>query len=441
VKPSAVNFTFILVWLFVFEAFVRLEDIFPITGALHPVLSLGIGAAIAQIHDVITGRARFLWSRELNAVLLLTGWFILGIPFAIWHGGSMRLLVDVWLRTLLFFFLLTQTLTTFGRVRKILWAVLLSELVASVASLLVRGNATYSVGGRFAGINKGLLGWNFLGITLSVTLPFLAWLYVTKRSALRTTILLAALGSSVWMVMLTASRGGLMGIILSLALTWWFVLRGTRRGRPLAALLILGLLVSVGLAPSVLWDRAATVWSSSPDQRNAEAASAEDSTEGRIRLLEASIADTLQHPIFGLGLGNFSVYQGNQGHSTGWYGTHNTFTQVSSEAGIPALLLLIYLIWVAIQNMKKVSHAPPSEKVSFEIRQLANATRASILIFVFTAFFAHIAYEYLLYSLIGIAVGVWTVALHAARTPARDVSPAQHVLGAFDNPDLQWHSS
>jgi len=435
------NFTFLLVWFFVFEAFARVEDFLPIMGSLHPVLVLGIGTTLAHVQSVMAGRARFQWSRELGAVLLLTAWFILGIPFAYWRGGSLRVLMDGWFRTLLFFFLLTQTLTTVGRVRKILWAVLLSELGASVASLLMRGNSVYTVGGRFAGINKGLLGWNFLGITLSVTLPFLACLYVSKRSAVRTSLLFAVLGSTMWMLVLTASRGGVLGIILSVVLTWWFVLRGTARGRALIGILVLTVVVSVAMAPSVFWDRASTIFGTPDIHRNRAAESAEMSTEGRIKLLEASVEDTLHYPVFGLGIGNFSVYHGNQDDPIGWYGTHNTFTQISSEAGLPALLLVVFLIATVIRHMKRVSNSLANDRANVELRLLARATLASALTFVFMCCFAHIAYEYLLYLVIGIAVGVWTIDRHRVKA-AQEVVPApEQLLTAFDEADLQWHHS
>jgi O-antigen ligase len=427
VEPEKVNFTFLLVWLFVFEAFVRLEDIFPIIESLRLVLILGIGATVVYTGSVIMGRARFRWSLELGLILSLTAWFILGIPFAYWRGGSFELLTSTWVRTLLFFFLLTQTLTTLGRVRKILWAVLLSELVASVASLLMRGNSAYDVDGRFTGVNKGLLGWNFLGITLSVTLPFIAYLYVSRRSAVRTCLLFAVLACTMWMIVLTASRGGVIGIILSLGLTWWFILRGNPRGRLLIAIVALCLLVSVAEAPTVFWERLA-VWGTSGAQGNEMAASTAESTLGREHLLQDSLEDTLHYPVFGLGIGNFSAYHGSKGESTGWYGTHNTFTQISSEAGLPALLLIVFVIGVVIRHMKRLSDELADNPGNVELRLLARATLVSTVAFVFSGFFAHIAYDYLLYYVLGISVGVWTVARQKSEVPPIEVPAPERFL-------------
>jgi O-antigen ligase len=427
VEPRDVNLTFLLVCLFVFEAFVRLEDIFPFIEALHLVLLLGIAATLGYVSSLATGRLRFQWSVELGLVLLLTAWFTLGIPFAFWKGGSLYLLAGDWFRTLLFFFLLTQTLTTVSRVRNIIWAVLLSELVASVASLLVQGNSAYDVGGRFTGVNKGLLGWNFLGITLSVTLPFMAYLYVSGRSLVRTCVLLAVLGSTCWMLVLTASRGGVFGIVFSLLLTWWFILRGTPRTGRLLVIVALCLLVAVAKAPPVFWERL-TAGSASASQGNETAASAADSTRERQKLLEDSIEDTLHHPVFGLGIGNFAAYHGGLGAAEGWLGPHNTFTQISAEAGLPALLIFICLIGTVILHMKRVSDELTDDLQNSESRLLARATLVSTLAFVFSGFFAHMAYAYLLYYVIGIAAGLHSMARHRLEASPVDVSVPGRVL-------------
>ncbi|HUN62521.1 MAG TPA: O-antigen ligase family protein [Candidatus Sulfotelmatobacter sp.] len=408
-EQPELNLTYILVWLFVFEAFVRVEDILPIVESLHVVLLLAIAGTLAYLGSLVAGKLRFQWSPELGLVLLLSAWFAAGIPFAFWKSGSLHLLVGDWLRTVLFFFLLTQTLTTVGRVRKIIWAVLLSMLLANAASLLMQGNpAYYDAGGRFTGINKALLGWNFLGITLSATLPFIAYLYVASRSVLRILLLFAVLGSSLWMLVLTASRGGVLGIAFSLMLSWWFLIRGSSRSLQLTVVVGLCLVVAVAKAPPIFWER--LLAGSSTTQWNENSASAADSTQERERLLEDSIGDTLRHPMFGLGIGNFSAYHGTLGQSEGWLGPHNTFTQISAEAGVPALLIFLCLMGVMIRHMKQVSDGLKDKPEHSELRLLAHATLASALAFVFAGFFAHLAYAYLVYYIIAIGAAIRTLA-------------------------------
>ena len=175
--------------------------------------------------------------------------------------------------------------------------------------------------------------------------------------------------------------------------------------------MVAALLIAISFAPQVFWQRLGTVWNSSEGYTDAVQASAEESTQDHLAVLDRSIAYTLEHPIFGLGLGNFEVASGLQlGQPSAWMGTHNTFTEVSSEAGLPALGLLLALLATAIVNMSKTSKVLSSNPVDSDLFLMARATLASVLAFVFGAFFAHLAYEYYLFYPIAIAVGIHHIA-------------------------------
>jgi len=404
------KWTFLFVWLFGFVLFCRPEDIFPILGALHLTLVFGLAGGALLLRSAIFGRVRIVWSRELKLVLLLTAWFAIGVPFAFYRRGAFELLTGTWFRTLLFFFLLTQTLTTVERVRKMMWVLLLSELIASTLSVLMQGNPLVMVGDRLAGINKGLLGWNFLGITLSTTMPFTAYLYLTRKSAWRTALLLAALGSSLWMVVLTASRGGFIGLILSLVLTWWLLLRKSARGRLAVTLLLACLVLASTKAPVVFWQRLATVWSSSGQVSGDTSESAEESTEGRLYLVRQSLVLTFENPVFGLGVNNFPYYTGAKiKGENAWLGTHNTYTQISSETGIPGFLFVVLLLWTILRHALAVARNTAASE-NRDLHYLACALFASGVVFCFQGFFAHLGYECLLYYIAAIVVGVGNVA-------------------------------
>jgi O-antigen ligase len=423
-QPKTLRITFALFLAFTFVCFARPEDVWPFIGSLRLTMVFSGSAGVALLAALFTRKAQFRWSAELALVLLLTLWFVAGVPFAFYHGGSLHLLTETWVRTLLCFVLATQALTTVRRVEKAIWVILLSELFASGASLILPSALSLDESGRMVGINKGLLGWNFLGITVSVTLPFIAYLYVSRRSAIRTLLLAAVIGSTMWMLVLTASRGGMLGIVLSIVLTWWFILRGSPRGRLVMILMGVVLVVGVIKAPPIFWERMGTIWSSEAATSTDTAASAEESTEGRRILLKESIQATLEHPIFGVGVGNFSIYTGNRGNKIGWYGTHNTFTQISSESGIPGLTLLVALLVVMIRHMRKAAAEMSTQSAATNLQLFARAALVSTVAFIFSGFFAHIAYDYLLYFVAGISAALWTLK-QGTEEPALEPAP-QH---------------
>jgi O-antigen ligase len=407
--------SFFFLCLFTVAIYARPEDVFPAIGQIHLTLLLGACACIGYVAAWFSGNMQFLNSRELKLMLLLTAWFAAGVPFAYWRGGSADVLTQTWLKTLLVFFLLTQTLLSLRRIRTILWAIILSELAVTAYSVLNPDQSAW-VGDRMSGVSKGMLGWNFLGIAIALTVPFIAALFVERASIIRSLLLAAATAAMMWMLVLTASRSGIIIVAFSIVLTWIFVLRGTSRGKLVGIGLIVAMVVAVAAAPGVFWQRIQTIWTSS-DPATRAAASADQSEDERRTVLLDSVRYTMENPVFGLGLGNFSVARGNAlGVPSAWLGSHNSFTELSSEAGIPALILFVVLISCSIRSMWRLSHAAASSAENSDLNRMARATLVSLIAFVFGGFFAHIAYEYYLYYPIAIAVAVEH--LSPAMTPA-----------------------
>jgi O-antigen ligase len=342
-------------------------------------------------------------------------------------------LIDVWLKTLLLFFLLTQTLVTLERIRKLLWAIILSELAVTSLSIVLSSRAIW-LGDRMLGLNLGILGWNFLGIAEAVTIPYIAAIFVARRSVLETSVLATALISMTWMLVLTASRSGFLDVVFSTALTSLLVLRGSSRGRIIGVGIALALLVAISLAPHVFWQRLGTVWEGPGTSTNEAAASARQSEEERATLLTQSLKYTLEHPFFGLGLGNFVVANGTDvGQPGAWEGTHNTFTEISSEAGLPALFLFLGLLATALRNIKRIGKTFFNNPEGLELNLMARATLASLLSFAFGALFAHLAYEYYLFYLVAIGVGMQQVArtMQAiSLAPAGDFASSRRIAAA-----------
>lgn len=421
--PGKVCFFFLC--LFTVAIYARPEDIFPVVGHFHLTLLLGVCASAAYAGAWFCGSIPFLNSRPLRLMLWLTAWFVAGVPFAYWRGGSFQVLTQEWLKTLLVFFLLTQTLITLRRIRAVLWAIVLSELAVTAYSVLNPSQSMW-VGGRFSGVSEGILGWNFLGIAIALTLPFIAALFITRASLVKSFLLATAVGATMWMLVLTASRSGMLTVAFSILLTYALILHRSPLGNIVALGLLLAMALAVCAAPGVFWQRIQTIWIASAPTSTASA-SADASEEERRDVLVTSLRYTLEHPIFGLGLGNFSVARGTEtGVASGWLGTHNTFTELSSEAGVPALLIFLFLLGSLIRSMWHIARSGRVAEEIPEVDQMARAALASLIAFVFGAFFAHIAYEYFLYYPIAIAVGVQylastreTAAKHYAGTQAR----------------------
>lgn len=329
-------------------------------------------------------------------------------------------LTQLWLKTVLIFFLMVQTLITLERVRWVLWAIILSELAVTAYSVLGSSQVRW-VEGRMYGVSQGILGWNFLGIAAALTLPYIAALFIAHRSLVRSCLLAATTLSMLWMLMLTASRSGTFDVAFSVLVTSVLVLRGSARGRLIGAGIVLALVIAVAMAPAVFWERMATI--SGDDAAvsgGSVAASAEMSENDRMAVLKRSLDYTLSHPVFGLGMGNVQTVSGNEvRRPDAWVGSHNTFTEISAEGGIPALALFLALLFTVLRSMKRIGRATFEGPEGSELSLMARATRASLLAFVFAGCFAHVGYEYFLYTCpIAVAVGLQQVAARRAELVA-----------------------
>src|SRR5262249_26398391 len=151
----------------------------------------------------------------------LTVLYVAGVPFAYWRQGALDTLTDSWLKTLIIFILVTQTVFSIERVRKLVWAIILCELLVSGASVLNPEAARGAEQGtRMEGITTGFLSGNYLGIAAATTLPFIAALLIRTKSPFKRIALITTFGMMLWMVILTASRASILAVIFSLVLVW-----------------------------------------------------------------------------------------------------------------------------------------------------------------------------------------------------------------------------
>ena len=103
-----------------------------------------------------------------------------------------------------------------------------------------------------------------------------------------------------------------------------------------------------------------------------------------------------------------------------WMGTHNTFTQISSEAGLPALILYVILLAAMVRSMNRIRRAAWKGETGLELRLMASATLVSLLSFIFGACVAHLGYDYYFFYIVAIACCLGCIAHKRATTVAGD---------------------
>jgi O-antigen ligase len=240
---------------------------------------------------------------------------------------------------------------------------------------------------------------NDLALAIVISLPLcLALLFLCRRSVWKAAWALAMLVMT-YAVFLTGSRGGFISFIVTAAVGLWeFAIRGRRRY----------LIVLAGLAGVILWlfsngmlaGRLKATFNSQE-----EVASAYGSAQARQELFWRSVEVTKEHPLFGVGPGSFQELSGN------WHVTHNAFTEMSSEGGMPAFTLYVLILWFGFKNVKATKRLAWDQSQS---GLLATALHASLVGYVVGSLFASTAYQFFPYLLVAYTTALLSIAKQSA---------------------------
>ena len=128
----------------------------------------------------------------------------------------------------------------------------------------------------------------------------------------------------------------------------------------------------------------------------------DNSAEARKDLLRKSLMVTVKNPIFGVGAGNFEVLPENGT----WHVAHNSYTQISADCGIPALLLFLLFLRCGFRNIREIRKSEAYGRDA-NVRLFTGALYASLLAYIVGAFFADTAYSLYPYGMVA-----FTTALH-----------------------------
>jgi len=370
-----------------------------IFSVMRPVLVTSLlGLAVAFLTG---GLIRELKSWPAVLLILFTGWIMLATLTSAWPGGSARMLKDLWAGSLAAFLVIAGLVVTFQQLRKTVAAVAVAVVVAA---LLTKGLGQI-VADRFS-LAVGTFGnANELAFILLFGAPLCIYCMM-EAGIVRGVLWIGGLGPLVYTVILTASRGGLVILAVLLLMMLLKFSWMNRLKVVIAGLIIAG---ALAVAPRALQERYQTILMSNEDVDNPVAASAMESRESRIVLLRESLAITMQHPLFGGGPGLFPVVQDNYARSQGergmWRQTHNAYTQISSECGIPALVLfLAALIW-NWRTLGRVGRGA-RESGNLKIGNLAFCLSMSLVAFSVCCLFDSIAYQYYLPVLLALTLSL-----------------------------------
>lgn len=376
------------------------EVLASVTGTDTYILYIfAIPAAVALVSS--GGVRRTLAARPAKYWLAFVVWLFVSVPFSTWKGDSTTYLLSYLRTDLPMLFYLAGLALTWKECRLMLATIGIAGIVNVGVGLLIHRD----IGGGRMGLDFGVVSNpnDYAGHLIQIVplILFLA-IFPPRFMPLRWLIRLAgiaAIVAALWLILTTGSRGALIALVVGSVYVLW---KSSMKVRILAifGLPLLAVLLLTNVSNPVR-HRLASI--TSGDSSESEGDEAADSSKTRRFLLEESIRASFEHPLFGLGPGQFANVLGKTG---GWHSTHNSFTQISSETGIPGFVFylgaVISTFLLLQRTWKQVRERP-------ELREIAVACYClsmSYLMFCTAIFFLNFAYFFYLPAATGLVISI-----------------------------------
>jgi hypothetical protein len=428
-----VGFTFLLVFLFL--AFSRIFDVK--FSFLH-ITGIAYRAAFAM--TLLSGAFMVALKTNIGRSMLgFTICFGLSVPFSLWKGGSMPIFKDGWLMFSFVMFLATAGLIlnysqTQRAVNSLAWGLFTFVVIANVFGTMESGRL-FLPNGKFANPNE-------MAQALLIGLPLWAAKMTSSQDHFKKLFAAGVIAAMLFTVFRTGSRGAMIAFAVMALLMF---VRATVMGKMqmvLGGILLAGVLLTV--MPGRLVSRYKTIANEDVEDDEMDAGmrdSALNSTQSRKALLKNSIKFTIRHPLFGVGPGMFVVADDNEAHDLGmrrgqWLGTHNSYTQVSSELGVPAFCFFVAAIVMATRDSYRLYVRTRGDPRTADIGSVALGLHYAMIVYAVTILFEHIAYSVMLPVFGGLVSAL--VRTSASEIERRLATPEPQVMTA---PHFRTYSS
>lgn len=202
---------------------------------------------------------------------------------------------------------------------------------------------------------------NMCGAVLSILIMFSFYEYLSKKnkvSLIQTILLLVFLT-------LTKSRMSILVVVLGMSLyyTIYKELSGKQAIKIIGVLIVLIILLVLSMSNQFLYNlygnRIESMFNFFSKTANTDA-----SVTGRLALQQRAIEVFLNHPILGVGIGNFSSYSNNLGGVSGFY-AHNNFLELLADVGIVGTVMYYTPYVIALVKTRTVAKRCESKAAMF----------------------------------------------------------------------------
>jgi probable O-glycosylation ligase (exosortase A-associated) len=390
---ALVGFTFVLL--------ISPQTYFPALSSVRPALLVASVGILAYLIDQLVHRRPVLRiTREMRITTWLVCWAVVTTPLSLWFWGSVSVLLDLYFKTLIVFWLLYTTVNNLVRLRRIAWSLTLMGIPIALAAVRnYLSGIQLAKFERITGYEGGLTeNPNDLALMLNLIFPLTMALLICSRKPRTRYVLMGILFLYILAIVATFSRGGFVTLAALFFIYLWKFRNRSEKKWLIAVLLIV--LLCVPFLPSAYWNRISTTVNSKSD--------ATSSAQERLQIMSAAVIFVIKHPIVGAGFG-MSILAMNEEGGTFWTDVHNAYLQYAVDLGLPGLVLFLMLMVACFKSTIKVQRESARAPALQELFFLAQGVQISLWAFSIAALFHPVAYHLYFYYMAGLAVALRAV--------------------------------
>jgi O-antigen ligase len=351
-------------------------------------LAAGLAVVAHVVERTIRRESITPLSAEIGLAIALVCWSVMTIPLSYWPGGSVRVLVDHYIKAVAFFWLLGIIITSTDRLRTMAWTLVLCSIPLAATGVVnylsgeflstgVRG--FYRIEGYVGG--SGLTGNpNDLALMLNLIIPLAGAMAFISRGIKRM-VAVGALLLAIAAVILTFSRAGFLGLAAVFVMFLAVLVR--RKSAGLAMGLLLLALCVPPLLPAGYVERLSTITNIEEDRTG--------SAQGRWQDTKVAMEVIAMNPVIGVGIGQDVLALNDERGRDTWRQVHNVYLQYGVDLGIPGLLLFGWLHWLCYRTARAVEKRASADAGKRDLALLAAAIQVSLVAFFVEAQFHPIA--------------------------------------------------
>lgn len=345
---TVMNFCFYIYLLFIVSWFLHLSARFSFLGSMRIDLLLIVVMALTILfgnkNENVTREIKLSKTHKIISILLV--YIVVTLPFVQWPGSVIHSGIVDFIKAIVFYYFTVFFVTDLKKFKLFVTVFLAAQTFRIIEPVYLHLTVGYwgsfaSMQGwetmdRLSGAPSDVVNSNGLAFIVLTVFPFYYFLSGISVKCKIITFILIPL--SIYALILSASRSGMLGLFVILA----GIFLKSKRKLTLVLFICIGILMSIQYMGDNFKDRYSSIFMS--DKKNSGTA------EGRISGVSRDLMVALRKPFFGHGIGTSREVNANFANND--QPSHNLYTECTQELGFVGLAIFILLIKSIIVNYR-----------------------------------------------------------------------------------------